>query len=194
MFYVLGRSPRPGRWIQQPQGDIPDVEWSDWRCGARLAQSPPDPLLFSLKPINPNASDHGPHLPAFLNAACPLFKRTLVDELMACGATNLDTYNVLIRDPQAASPVEDYWAVNIIGLISAADMQKSESIVHPGGPALVDVSFDRLVIDPARAGATKMFRLAESTKVILVHESVRDHLMARGFDDLSFHRPERVAV
>lgn len=194
MYYVLGRSPKPGRWIQRAQGDIPDIEWSDWRCGGRLAEAPPDPLLFTLKPVNPHASDHGPDLPSFLNAACPLFKTLLVDELAKCGVDNLDAYNVLVRDPDSGVALQEYLAVNIIGLISAADMQKSDSIIHPGGPPLVDVGFDRLVVDQSRAGNVKLFRLAESTKTILVHESVRDHLLSRGFADLSFHRPESVAI
>jgi hypothetical protein len=194
MYYIFGRSAKPGRWIEGPQGDVEGVDWTDWRIGERLAASPPSPLRFTLRRLNPHASDHGPHLPAFLNAACPLFKRDLIAELVRCGVDNLDTYDVVISDPDSATPNLDYRAVNIIGMIRAADMARSEAIVHPGGPALVDVGFDRLVIDPSRTGTSKLFRLAESTKTIVVHETVRDHLVARGFDDLAFYRPNNVAI
>lgn len=194
MYFVLERSPMPGRWIETPLGDIPGIRWSAWRKGARLEQAPPSPLRFTLKPMNPHASDHGPHLPAMLEASVPLFTTALVDELRRCGVDNLDTYAVALADPGDGTVIEDYWAVNVIGLVSAADMARSDAIVHPGGPALVDVGFDKLVVDESRTGSIKLFRMAESTKTILVHDSVRSHLLARGFDDLSFYSPGNVAI
>lgn len=194
MYFVLDRGPRPGRWIDNPQGDLPQMRWSAWRSGSRLAAPPPDPLLFTLKRISPNASDHGPELPSFLNAAIPLFKRSLLAALAACGVDNIDAYNVDLRDPETDSVIRDYRAVNLIGMIAAADMAKSDATVHPGGPALIDVTFDKLVVDTSRTRQVKMFRLAEATKTILVHQSVKDHLEASGFDDLVFYRPENVAI
>ena len=32
-------------------------------------------------------------------------------------------------------------------MIAAADMDKSNATVHPGGPAIIDVDFDVLVVD-----------------------------------------------
>ena len=194
MYFVFGRNAKPGRWIETPLGDIPGIRWSAWRKGARLDDVPPNPLLFTLKPMNPNASDHGPHLPSFLNAAIPLFSTTLLAELRKCGVDNLDTYPVALTDPDSGSVLDHYRAVNVIGLVSAADMAKSDAIVHPGGPALIDVAFDKLVVDEAKTGSAKLFRMAESTKTILVHQSVRDYLLASGFDDLAFYSPDNVAI
>jgi hypothetical protein len=84
--------------------------------------------------------------------------------------------------------------VNIVGLIMAADMEKSVSTVHQGS-ALIDVEFDQLVIDAEKARGTLMFRLAEATGTIVVHESVRNCLLQNGFDkDLAFFEPGEVAV
>lgn len=194
MYYIFGRSPKPGRWIETPLGDIPGIRWSAWRKGARLPEAPPSPLRFTLKRISPNAPDHGPHVPSFLNAACPLFSEALLQALGECGVDNLDAYPALLTDPEKSEPIDTHRAVNVIGFVSAADMSKSEAIVQPGGPPLIDVSFDRLVIDPTKAAQARFFRLAESAATLVVHEAVRDHLMASGFDDLVFYRPEQVAT
>ena len=194
MHYIFGRSPKPGRWIDTHLGDIPGVRWSGWRKGARLALPPPDPLRFTLKPISPHAADHSPHMPAFLNAACPLFSDSLVQALRECGVDNLDCYPALLAEPTSGEIVATYSAINVIGLVSAADMSKSQAIVQPGGPPSIDVSFDKLVIDATKAGETLFFRLAESAATLIVHESVKDFLVARGFDDLIFYLPEQVAT
>lgn len=74
----------------------------------------------------------------------------------------------------------NYKAVNILGLVAAADMERSVAVVHDGAPS-VDVDFDRLVIDEDKTGGRKLFRLAESTNAIIVHASLRDALLERGF-------------
>lgn len=85
-------------------------------------------------------------------------------------------------------------AVNILGLVAAADMQKSIATVHDGIP-LIDVDFDELVIDEKKTKGIKMFRLAESTNAILVHESLRDALIEKGFgEDLAFYDLKEAAI
>ena len=64
-------------------------------------------------------------------------------------------------------------------------MAKSVFTAH-SAPALVDVDFDRLVIDPARARGQKLFRLAECVTGVLIHRTVQDHLEAKGGFGLSF--------
>lgn len=55
---------------------------------------------------------------------------------------------------------------------------------------MIDADIERLVIDPTRVSGSLMFRLAESVSGIVVHESIRDGLLAAGFHTLSFLRPE----
>lgn len=194
MYYVFDRSSKPGRWIKGRLGDIPGIDWSLWRSGSRLPQAPPAPLRFTLKPFSPNASDQSPHLPAYLGAACPLFTDALLAALRECGVSNLDAYHCAITDPDDGTVYTHYKAVNLVGLIAAADMARSNATVHPGGPPLIDVDFDGLVIDERKAGGNLMFRLAESTNAIIVHQRVRDYLLSAGFDDLEFHEPGNVAL
>ena len=196
-YYLFERNSDPGRWIGQSRGDnVPKVEWYYWRKGAFIPKSEiiPDPIKFTLKPQSPWASDHGPHMPSYLRAAAPLFSDALIEALTACGVDNLQLYNVAITDPDNGQVLTNYKAVNIIGLISAADMEKSNATINPNGPPLIDVDFDGFVIDEAKAQDQLFFRLAESTNAIIVHEHVKQYLLSKGFTDLAFYETEKVAL
>lgn len=197
-YFLFDRNSDPGRWIDTPDWDKRPqaIEWYYWRKGAFIPDSEaiPDPLLFTLKPQNPWASDHGPHMPSFFEADVPLFSDALIDALTACGVDNLHCYPITITDPDNGQVHTNYKAVNIIGLISAADMQQSNATVNPNGPPLIDVDFDGLVIDETKAHGQLFFRLAESTNAIIVHEAVKECLLSKGFTDLAFYDTEKVAL
>jgi hypothetical protein len=196
-FFLFDRNSDPGRWIAGRQGDdTPRVDWYYWRKGALIPQSEviPVPIKFSLKPQNQWASDHGPHMPSYLEAAAPLLRIDLIKALQDFGVENLVTYDVEITDPDNGQIYTNYKAVNIIGLMAVADMEKSNATVNPNGPPLIDVDFDGLVIDEEKARDLLFFRLAESTNAIIVHESVRDYLVEKGFNDLAFYETDKVAL
>ncbi|MCP4444460.1 MAG: hypothetical protein GY811_03835 [Myxococcales bacterium] len=175
-YYLFGRNSDPGRWIGTRQGtNQPRVDWYYWRKGSFLPKTEkiPDPVLFTLKPMSPYASDHSPYMPSFLGAAIPLFSDELVEALQKCGVDNLEVYNCEISDPDNGYVYKSYKAVNIIGLVAAADMGKSNATIH-NGPPIIDVDFDGLVIDEEEANNHLFFGLAESTNGIMVHEKVRD--------------------
>ena len=192
MYYLLGRSREPGRWID----DFPYYEDVDWSFGRSISVPVPDPLECTLKRLNPQSSDHSPHMPAYFVAEAPLFRDDFVEALRAFGVGNIDTYDISITDPDNGQIHTNYKAVNIIGLIAAADMAKSDATVHGDGPPLIDVDFDNLVLDESKIPkGMQIFRLAESTNAIMVHEKLRDFLIKRGFgDDLIFYDPSEVAL
>lgn len=195
-YYLFERNCK-GRWIAGRQGDnMPRIEWYYWRKGAFIPDSEvvPDPVKFTLQPYNPHSSDDSHHMPSYLRAATPLFSDALIEALTACGVDNLELHNVAITDPDNGQVYTNYKAVNIIGLISAADMEKSDTTVNPNGPPLLDVDFDGLVIDEAKAHDQLFFRLAESTNAIIVHEQVKQCLLTKGFTDLAFYETEKVAL
>jgi len=107
--------------------------------------------------------------------------------LQACGIYNFDLYEVAIHDPDDNSVITHYKAVNVLGLIAAADMDKSVATVHDG-ISLIDVDFDELVVDETKTRDIQLFRLAESSNAILVQERLRDALLERGFgSDIAFY-------
>lgn len=192
MYFVLRRSAakhpcrRIGRWQF--------IKGVSWIRGARIERELPTPLRFTLLPLKPNVSDHGPDMPEWLQGCqVPLFREDFVAALRKAGADNLDTYDTLVEDPDSGTTSRQYKAVNIVGLVAAADMAKSEATVHPGGP-VVDVDFDRLVLDESRARGALMFRLAESTAAIFVHDQLRRSLLEAGFQNLDFIEPENSIV
>ena len=197
-YYVFDRNDEPaGRWIATPLAtNEPMIDWFYWRVGNLIPESEtiPDPINFILKPQNKWAWDHGPHMPSFFQASAPIFSDQLIEALRNCGVDNLVTYPCEITDPDNGRVYTNYKSVNIIGLIAAADMQKSNATVHPNGPAMYDDDFDGLVIDPSRTMGQLMFRLAESTNAIIVHQQVKDFLLAKGFTDLAFYETEKVAL
>ena len=191
MYYVLERfgALHPCRWVD----DYPYIEDVDFTMGARITTPFETPLEFPLKRLNPDSSDHGPEIPEYLKGEIPLFRADLIEAMSSAGVDNLELYDAVIIDPQTGERYTTHKAVNIIGVVAAADLGKSDATVHPGG-AVIDVDFDRLVLDDRLAVDALIFRLAESTNAILVHDKLRDHLIASGFTNLEFLDPEDVAL
>ena len=192
MYFVFDRKPLlQGRWID----DGPFVDDVDFDIGKFIQPDMVDgPLEYTLKKINPNSEDHGPYKPAYLRDAYPLFRLDLIDAMKKCGVDNIQAFDVIVMDPETGTAIDDYKAVNIVGLISAANMEESIATVHQN-PPLIDVEFDELVIDEDKAKGALLFRLAESTGTIIVHKNVRDCLIEQGFDkDLAFFDPGEVAT
>lgn len=192
MYYVFDRKPMlTGRWIDD--GPFLDGVYLD--RGQRIEDgSVESPFEYILKKINPYSEDHGPYLPAYLRDAYPLFRVDLINALKECGVDNLQVFDVKVLDPETGDYLENYRAVNIVGLMAVADMEQSDATVHHN-PPLLDVEFDNLVIDESKAKGILMFRLAEASGTIMVHENVRDCLIAKGFDkDISFFEPSEVAI
>ena len=191
MYYVLDRfgAVHPCRWVD----DYPYIEGMSFGEGTRITVPVPQPLEITLKPLNPDASDHGPEIPEYLKGEIPLFRKDLIAAMHAAGVDNLDLYDAVIIDPDDGGRHMDHKAVNIIGALSVADMAKSKATIHPGGP-IIDVDFDSLAVDERKARGALIFRLAESVNAILVHERLRDRLVASGFGNLEFLEPSDVAL
>jgi hypothetical protein len=190
MYFLFGYNDAeyPHRWA----GKWPFIKDVLWKLGARFSATVPDPVEVTLKPLA-NASDHGPEIPEYLAGSIPLFSDKLIEALRRGGVDNIDTYNAVIVDPDNGARITTHKAVNVIGAISAADLEQSEAVTHGGG-GMIDTDFNRLVIDESKTKGALMFRLAEATRAILVHEQVRDHLLKEGFIKLAFYNLDEVAL
>jgi len=190
MYYLFSSNSRPRRRI----GKRPYLEDVDWWDGAVITSDVPDPLEFTLKPYYATSPDHDQYMGACIETNPPLWRDDLIQALRDCGVYNFDLYNVAIHDPDDGTIHTNYKAVNVLGLVAAADMEKSVATVHDGIP-LIDVDFDELVIDEKKTRGIKMFRLAESSNAILVHETLRDCLLEKGFgSDLAFYDLKEAAI
>jgi len=149
-----------------------------WIAGTRLSDVP--------EPVECEVVVGGEMVSMFRGGGLLMTER-LVKELRQAGVDNLDVYEAVIRDPETGQTWTDYRAVNVVGVVSCADMARSGTSAAPG--ELIDVAFEGLVIDEKRARGALMFRLAEAVGGIVVHERVKDHLVKAGFSDLAFHDP-----
>jgi len=195
-YYVLDRD-CSGRWIDTRRGtNTPPVDWYYWRKGAPLPETEeiPDPITFDLRPYYEEAEGDAQYMPSFLRASAPLWRDDLIQALREAGVDNIECYNTAIRDPDNGEVHTNYKAVNIVGLVAAVDWDKSKATVPPDGSARTDVDLDGFSVDASKTGQFLLFRSAESTNGILIHESVKRHLEQKGFTDLAFYPPEEAAL
>jgi hypothetical protein len=92
-------------------------------------------------------------------------------------------------DPVSGKTYKDFVAFNVVGKIAAADATATR--FSPTSSESDDLRRHR----PARTRRRKsagalMFRLAESVNAILVHDSVRQAVLAAGIDTLTLSEPE----
>lgn len=127
----------------------------------------------------------GRGLAEILLDSIPLFSKELVNALRDCGVDNLQLFPVKIIEREGNRINQEYFAVNIVGLIKCADMEKSE-YSDITGQGIIAVNFRKLIIDETIAMGFYIFRLAESVSSIIVHEKIKKYLDLKEFRYLSF--------
>ena len=113
------------------------------------------------------------------NPIVPLMSDELIDALRDAGVDNLQCFPANVKSRVDGTVWKNYQSVNIIGLVACADHNASSStkiIDRPGAPDMPLQAFEKLRVDTSRARDFLMFRLAESPMVILVVQSVVEHL------------------
>lgn len=201
MFYKLGCSAKPRRWLDRDDFMARGYKklGVKWFRGTPFDVDIPNPMHLRFKPKEDGNPDHADFIPPYIEGcSCEFFRDDLIAALQAYGVDNLDTYPVTIFDPDTGQTHTNFKAVNIIGLVSAADMEKSTYTLSDGIP-LIDVPFDELVLRTDEISDLLIFRLAENIGTILVHESIRKMLIEKGFikgeymDAIEFYTMEEAA-
>lgn len=112
-----------------------------------------------------------------------LMSRRLVETLEAAGVDNLQKFEVVMTDKTTGAVNHDFFVVNIVGLVAAADMSKSEAIPLGGGQV-----FTRLEVDPSKPRGLLMFRLAESLIDVVIHERIAEAVAKGDFRGVTLSR------
>lgn len=186
MYYMLECFPPPD-WedcggVKTPQQRIvPRGE--TWSMGRRFSAPPAEPIEFEMM------AHHNDRLVELETSDPPLMTKRLLEAFRKSGVDNLDVYQTVITHPTTGFRTTDFVAFNIIGLVAAVDMGSS-NVIGGNTEGLLDVDFEGIKVDPNKASGLLMFRLAESTNGIVVHKSVKDSLLAQGFDMLTFMDPD----
>jgi hypothetical protein len=126
-------------------------------------------------PFRFSVESKGKPLFAYYSANC-LMSQGLVDAIKASGVDNLQAFPAVLTEGSTGAARTDYCVVNIIGLVAAADLQKSEAIPLGGGQV-----FTSLEVEADKAKGLLMFRLAESLIDVIVHEKVARAIEAGQF-------------
>jgi hypothetical protein len=140
-----------------------------WISGARHTKPIATPIEAELNP------EFGTELLDSYHEAIPVWSDRLIAVLRKSGVDNLDLYDAIIRDPRTGLETSDYKAVNVIGRIDSTDMQRSE---YDPRSEMGAREFTKLVIDPKKALALKMFRLHERPTVVIIDEDVKEGIEA----------------
>lgn len=124
----------------------------------------------------------------------PLMSRRLVAALRAAGVDNLQTFDTQLVTTQGRNPPpsDHYLAVNIVGLVAAADLRKSRTNPEVT-ETLTSMDFHSLSVDEAKTGDLPLFRLAENITAVLVHERVKAAVEAGGITTLTWFASEEWA-
>jgi hypothetical protein len=152
----------------------------DFGGGAIIQKALPVPLIFE--------TDHSMQEPpkGILSNTYALMSDELVEALQEAGGSNLQCFPAEVRSRADGTIWKNYKVVNVIGLVSCADLKKSEYTKigdRPGDDAVPLMAFEILKIDPARAGDQLLFILAESPGTIIVAGCVVDFLRSKQSDD-----------
>lgn len=102
--------------------------------------------------------------------------------LLPIGVNNTQAYPAILVDEVDDRKIEGYLFLNIVGLVSCANLDESEAVSLSEDMLIIN----QLVLDSSKIPPLDIFLVAEDTDNIIVSERVYRHLSARGYDDVYF--------
>ena len=160
------------------------LEVDNWMSGTELRFDVPTPIIYELEE---DEYDEPPNIPPFDDSLpIPYMHNDLYEAFLAAGVNNLQVYDAVIRDLKRGIEHNDYKAFNVVGVVSAANMDESE-MMNISDSEIIDADFDRLVIDEDKCRGQLLFRLAENISAIIVDERVKQEVEKRDIKGLFFY-------
>jgi hypothetical protein len=151
-----------------------------FRAGTIIQEPLPLPLIFT-------TGHSAQELPKGMHGrVIPVMSDEFIAALQQAGVSNLQCFPAELKSRVDGTIWKNFQAVNVIGLISCADLNASEFtqiIERPGEDSLPLMAFEDLRIDPARASGALLFRLAESPGIIIIAGRVVDYLRTQKSDE-----------
>lgn len=123
---------------------------------------------------------------AILSNRIPVLSDALIKALQEAGVSNLQCFPAEVNSSVDGTVWKNYQAVNVVGLIACADLEKSKYTIimeRCGEGAVPLMGFKKLMVDPVRAGDQLFFRLAEEPSTIIVSGRVVEYLRSIKSDD-----------
>ena len=158
-----------------------DLEDDMWMEGEPLDFTVEEPIMYDLDSV-----DKGQPKLLYDEEAIPVMHNSLYNLLISLGVDNIQVYDAVLRDIDNGIEYTDYKAFNVVGLVSAADMEKS-IMMGTSNSAMIDADFDRLYIDEKKCLGRLIFRLAENVSAIVVHQRIKDQVEKIGLQGIFFY-------
>jgi len=109
----------------------------------------------------------------FSKGSVTLMSKRFIGILTNAGVDNLQIFPAIVKSELDETVWEDYFAVNILDIISCANLEKSiYDEIMPG-----HYGFDKLAIDAEKAKGKLLFRLQEHCPSIIIHNSVLRYIV-----------------
>lgn len=189
-YYLLNWHP-PCRYIDR--ASLPRVpKW--WNDGVIFTTPPVTPLKAVLEPYDATDPEQSPNASPLYLSRIPLMRDDLVKAFQEAGVDNFELFDAQIKDPDNGKIYTNYKAVNIVGMLQAADMGKSIAEIPDDGIALINTSFDELHLDSSKTRGFPMFRLAENNNAICVIDRVAEHVKLKNFPNVRFYETHEMAL
>lgn len=153
--------------------NLPEIV--NFRGGRIIQEGLPTPLKF----LTGHSSNNPPK--SMLGYSIPIMSKSLISVFLSSGVSNLQCFPAELVSEVDNTIWTDYFAVNIIGLISCANLEKSDYIHiidRPGENSFPLLAFNDLKVNPDCLDGTLLFRLAESPGVILIDSNLVDKLFS----------------
>lgn len=168
--------------------DIPDPSGSDrWWRGGVFKKQPELPVAVTIREGDEACR------PVDFYDDVPVMSERFFSALTATGVDNIDVYPAVLKSEDGSVELRGFHAYNILGLVSAADPERTK--FSPGNPSrLLDASIETLVVDRRRALDFLLFRLAENVGTILVHGRVKRALEKQNFVGVKFYEPSGLTI
>jgi hypothetical protein len=170
----------------------PDHFLRDWLEASRFTDDPDAEEYERTPPLPVEAEIEAAQagvLQDFIAVPLPLLSKELQQAFVEAGVDNIDYYPAKIIDQKSGDVITSHVAFNVVGKISAADLQRTA--FSPGSTKrMISADIDRLGVSEGAAREMLVFRLAESVNAILVHERVQEQIEAAGITGVEFLDPE----
>ncbi len=151
----------------------------NWMLARPFSVPVQEPVEVTVVPDN----EEGILLPFY---GVPQIMRTdVLKVLVDVGVNNIDVYKAVLRREDGTLVSDDYVAYNILGAVRATDLPGTKFAAE-NPSRMIDASIQNLTVTEESARGLLLFRLAESIRLIVVHEKVKKAMEASAIPYIVF--------
>ncbi len=144
----------------------------DFISGSLIEDELETPLVFTTD------APAGTTMLDFKRGTVTLMSKRFVELLSGAQIDNIQTFPAIIKSLSDGTVWDNYFAVNVLGLISCADLDKSTyTEIMPGS-----YRFKKLAINANQAKGALLFRLQEDSPTLIMDASVGKYLASNDPD------------